>query len=72
VIRVRVNDGYWEVRPEGAHRCRVTCFLHFDPGGDLPGWAVELGQTRVLPETLRDLRKEVERRRETASALPDP
>jgi hypothetical protein len=68
VIRVKVNEGYWEVSPEPDGRARVHAFFHFDPGGNVPAWAVEAGQTRVVPETLRGLRDEIAKRRAAATA----
>jgi hypothetical protein len=64
VVRVTTCEGYWDVRPDGdGHASHVTYYLLSDPGGNIPAFAVNLGNKRVLPELMHGLLDEVVRRR---------
>lgn len=68
VVRITENRGYWQVDPvDHGTRSRVEYYLSCDPGGSLPAWAIDLVQTRVVPDVLRSLQREVVHRR-TAGA----
>ena len=63
IVRVRLNDGYWLLRPrEGGARTQVTYYLYTDPGGSVPRWIVNQANRSSLPEVLRALRREVAQR----------
>jgi hypothetical protein len=63
VIRVTRNDGYWEIQPLSGGRSRVEYYVAYDPGGNIPGWAIDAINRHVLPDLLRDLEREALRRR---------
>ena len=64
IVRVRLNDGYWLLRPrEGGARTHVTYYLYTDPGGSVPRWIVNQANRSSLPEIVRALRREVAQRR---------
>jgi hypothetical protein len=64
VVRVTTNEGYWDVRPEPDwHGCHVTYYLLSDPGGNIPAFAINLGNKRVLPDVLHAIYDEVVKRR---------
>lgn len=67
-IRLRVNEGYWDIRAEGdAAHARVTYYLRMDPGGAVPAWIIDIGNRSVMPDVLRSLYDEVKRRRLVAT-----
>ena len=63
-VRVTTNEGYWDVRPDPATGgSQVTYYLLSDPGGNIPTFAINLGNKRVLPDILHAIDKEIVRRR---------
>lgn len=71
VVRVTINSGYWDVTPaDGGAHARVEYYLQFDPGGSMPGWVVDEGNRRILPDVLRGIEKEALRRREADQQAP--
>jgi hypothetical protein len=64
IVRVRVNDGYWLLRPrDGGARTQLTYYLYTDPGGSVPRWLVNQANRSSVPEIVRALRREVAQRR---------
>jgi hypothetical protein len=63
IVRLTKNSGYWDVQPLPGHRSQVTYEISVDPGGSIPGWAVNMVNKSVMPGVLGDLQKEVLRRR---------
>jgi len=63
MVRVTKNQGYWDVQPLPDGRSRVTYMLSVDPGGAIPSWAVNMVNKSVIPDVLRDMQREVVRRR---------
>jgi Polyketide cyclase / dehydrase and lipid transport len=63
VVRIEVNSGSWEVKPLGPQRSRVIYRVQVDPGGRLPTFAVNFGNASGVPNTLRALEREAQRRR---------
>jgi len=49
VVRVRVNHGYWELRPDGPDATRAQYFLQTDPGGRLPAFVANMANTEAIP-----------------------
>jgi hypothetical protein len=68
IVRVTTNEGYWQVDPgvDPGH-ARITYYLLSDPGGDIPGWVINMANRKMLPELLHNLRKEILRRREAGA-----
>ena len=52
-----VNDGSWELRPvAGGTGTHVAYFVHTDPGGDLPGFIVNMANTIAVPSVIEAVR----------------
>ena len=63
VVRVRLNEGYWLLRPrDGGARTQLTYYLYADPGGSVPRWIVNQANRSSVPEVVRALRREVAQR----------
>ena len=60
-VRVGTVDGGWVLEPLGPSKTRIVYWLHTDPGGVVPQWAVNFGQRRSLPKLLKALRQVVTR-----------
>lgn len=57
LVDVPVNDGYWEVHPDGA-KSKVVYSLRYDAGGKVPTWLVrnfQKGGIGDLVEEMRDV-----------------
>lgn len=72
VIRVVVNEGFWELRASTRHpgKTHVTYYLLSDPGGVLPAWLIDMGNRRVMPDILKALDKEALDRRAARGGKP--
>jgi hypothetical protein len=58
-----VADGLIDIRPlPDGKRVAATYHLVADPGGNIPGWVMRIAQKLTLPEIMRELRDEAERR----------
>jgi Polyketide cyclase / dehydrase and lipid transport len=59
-IEVTVNRGGWRLQPgAGAGETRVLYYVHTDPGGSLPAWAVNLANTVAVPKIIMRLKERV-------------
>jgi len=59
-VPMLVNDGFWDLRPlEGGASTRVTYFIHTNPGGSLPSFAVNMANTVAVPRVMESLRARV-------------
>jgi len=59
-VSMLVNDGFWDLRPlEGGASTRVTYFIHTNPGGSLPSFAVNMANTVAVPRVMESLRARV-------------
>jgi hypothetical protein len=58
VVRVTLNDGFWEFAPhEGGKKTRVVYYVHTDPGGSIPAWIANKANDSAVPNVLKSLRK---------------
>lgn len=72
-IRVRVDEGSWQVTPKGDGKSHVVYRFLVDPGGWVPGFAANMGNKQGVSDTLKAVEKEAQRRckaRQAASANP--
>lgn len=72
VIRVQLNEGGWNVKPDGEERSWAVFRTTIDPGGWLPNFAVEMGNKTAMTKTFEAVEKEAKRRykdRKKAQAL---
>ena len=65
-IQLEVNDGYWQFCTVAKNKTFVEYYIHTDPGGILPQWAVNQANTRAVPEVIRALQERA------ASGMPAP
>lgn len=62
LVRVRVNDGSWEVRPKGdGSKSHVVYKFAVDPGGWVPAFAANMGNSQAVPQTYQAVEKEAQR-----------
>jgi len=57
VVRIEVSRGALEMVPvdEGT-KTRLICTIYADPGGNIPGWLVNIGNRSTVPDLLRAIR----------------
>jgi hypothetical protein len=67
-VRVKVNEGSWEVTPKDDSKSHVVYRFAADPGGMLPTWAKNLGNRRGVSNTLEAIEKEAQRRQKERAA----
>lgn len=66
-VRLRLDDGSWQVtaRPDG--KAHVVYWFVVDPGGWIPGFIINIGNTTGLGSVMDALEKEANRRASRAS-----
>lgn len=58
IVRVKVNDGYWELQPvANGTKTYATYYLYTDPGGSVPKWIVNKGNATAVPEVFNAIKK---------------
>lgn len=63
IIRVTLADGRIDIVPmDGGVRSRVDYYVLADPGGNIPGWIINLANRVSVPAILRDIRDEALKR----------
>lgn len=68
VVRLKVNEGAWEVRPLGPNRSHVVYHFTIDPGGWVPGFAIDMGNRTAATDTFKAVEKEAKKRAEARLA----
>lgn len=68
IVRVKVNEGSWEVTAKDEANSHVVYRFAADPGGMLPTWAKNLGNRRGVSDTLQAIEKEAQRRQKERAA----
>lgn len=59
-IEVTINRGGWRLQPApGAGTTRILYYVHTDPGGILPAWAVNIANTVAVPKVIMGLKERV-------------
>lgn len=76
IIRLRFNEGSWLVTPKGAGKSHAVYKFSVDPGGWIPGFAADMGNTAGVTDTFKAVEKEAQRvgreRRTTSATVPKP
>jgi hypothetical protein len=62
LVRVKVNEGHWDVTAKDDGKSHVVYRFAADPGGMLPAWAANYGNRRGVSGTLEAIEKEAQRR----------
>ena len=53
VVRLKYNDGSWEITPKGEASTHIVYKFAVDPGGSIPGWLSSFGQKDAVVNTLK-------------------
>ncbi len=62
-IRVKVNDGSWQITPVGdGSKAHVVYKFATDPGGMIPGWAKNMGNKKAVVDVIKAVEAEAQRR----------
>lgn len=58
VVRVKINDGYWELQPvANGTKTYATYYVYTDPGGSLPTWIVNKANGSAVPDVFNAIKK---------------
>jgi Polyketide cyclase / dehydrase and lipid transport len=73
VVRLSVSKGFWELSPadEAGSRTRVVYCIFTNPGGSLPLWAINQGNSFGVPKVFNAVRKTAMESRYQNTPLPD-
>lgn len=64
LVRVQVDDGSWVVTPKGdGSKSHAVYKFAVDPGGWVPSFAANMGNSQAVPETFKAVEKESQRRK---------
>ncbi|MCI0572732.1 MAG: hypothetical protein L0Y66_18415 [Myxococcaceae bacterium] len=63
-LRIKLNEGSWFVTPLPDGRCKVVYRLKLDPGGWVPAFITQMATVQAVPDTLRAVEREAQRRAE--------
>jgi len=75
VVRLKHNEGSWHVTPKGENKAHVVYKFSVDPGGSVPGWLANMGQSDAVEDTLEAVQERAqklgkERQKAKAAAKP--
>ena len=60
VVRVRVNEGYWLMEPrEDGKKTFTTYYVYTSPGGSVPNWIANKGNSMAVPKVFERIREAV-------------
>ena len=60
VVRIRVNNGHWLLEPrEDGKKTFITYYLYTAPGGSIPTFIANKGNTIAMPKVFEAVRKSV-------------
>jgi hypothetical protein len=64
VVRVQTLDGWWELTPaDGGTRTKARYWVFTSPGGNIPGWAVNLANENAIPNLFAAVKKALKDKR---------
>jgi hypothetical protein len=73
VVRVKVNEGSWQVTSRGPDKSFAVYRFMVDPGGWIPKFAVNMGNREGVTDTFKAVEREAQRRMNArAGAKPAP
>lgn len=73
VVRLKHNEGSWHVTPRGESKAHVVYKFSVDPGGSVPGWLANMGQSDAVEDTLEAVEERAQKlgkERKKAKAAP--
>jgi hypothetical protein len=59
-VQVLVDEGVWEIAPDGAGGTRLVYWMRYDPGGNLKPWVIRRFQAAGIAHSLDALRRSAE------------
>ncbi len=63
VVRVRINDGYWQLEGNSDNtRTLATYYVYTSPGGSVPTFVINIANTEAVPKVFASIRKELKKR----------
>ncbi len=76
VVRLKHNEGTWHVTPKGENKTHIVYKFSVDPGGSIPDWLANLGQSDGVMDTLGAVEKRAQKlgkeRKKAKPAAPKP
>jgi hypothetical protein len=73
VVRLKHNEGSWQVTPKGEGKAHVVYKFSVDPGGSVPGWLANMGQSDAVEDTLEAVEERAQQLgKERKKAKPAP
>ena len=61
VVRVRINDGFWQLEPrEDGKKTFTTYYIYTSPGGSIPNFIANKGNSIAVPQVFESIKKTVE------------
>jgi hypothetical protein len=73
VVRLKYNEGTWQVTSKGENKTHIVYRFSVDPGGSIPGWLASFGQKDGVLETLGAVEKRAKKLgEERKKAKPAP
>lgn len=74
IVRLKYNEGTWEVTPKGEGKTHIVYKFSVDPGGSVPSWLASMGQKDGVMDTLKAVQdraqKLAEERKKAKPAAP--
>lgn len=70
IIRLKYNEGSWHVTGQGEGKSHAVYRFSVDPGGWIPGFAADMGNTKGVTDTFRAVEAEAQRLGRERKASP--
>lgn len=68
VVRVKLNNGFWRLEPrDNGTKTFATYYVHTDPGGQIPKFIANKGNTMAVPKVFECIRNTVAAERSKAA-----
>jgi hypothetical protein len=61
VVRLKYNEGTWEVTPKGEGKTHIVYKFTVDPGGSIPSWLAGFGQKDGVLNTLKAVQERAQK-----------
>ncbi|WP_224362813.1 START domain-containing protein [Hyalangium versicolor] len=61
IVRIKHNEGTWEISPKGEGSTHIVYKFSVDPAGSLPGWLASFGQKDGVLDTLNAVQERAQK-----------
>lgn len=61
IVRLKYNEGTWEITPKGENAAHIAYKFAVDPGGSVPGWLANMGQKDAVLDTLKAVQERAQK-----------